>query len=121
MIVGARKLPAHHITIRVPWHDHGWDGTVCKERRANTHCLILPRIGTAKKDDTEVACATQRLDEVNKTECSPCIDERVSFMAPLEMMRKRVRRLMGISTKRHSVYSRIPPRASRFDGCCAVK
>ena len=18
-----------HLSIRVPWHDHGWDGTVC--------------------------------------------------------------------------------------------
>jgi len=28
MIVGARKLPAHHLTIRVPWHDAAWTGTV---------------------------------------------------------------------------------------------
>ena len=21
---GARRLPTHHITIRVPWHDSGW-------------------------------------------------------------------------------------------------
>jgi len=30
MIKGARKLPTHHISIRVPWHDAGWDGTVWK-------------------------------------------------------------------------------------------
>ena len=26
---GARRLPLHHVTIRVPWHDGGWTGTVC--------------------------------------------------------------------------------------------
>ncbi len=36
MIGGARKLPTHHVTIRVPWHDNGWDGTVCLAPAANT-------------------------------------------------------------------------------------
>jgi hypothetical protein len=25
----ARCLPTHHITVRVPWHDRSWGGTVC--------------------------------------------------------------------------------------------
>ena len=29
---GARQLPPHHLTIRVPWHDGGWTGRVA-------HCL----------------------------------------------------------------------------------
>ena len=58
MINGACKLPAHHIKIRVPWHDAGWGGTVCRRLRENTSCLILPRIGTSKKDDdTDAGCS----------------------------------------------------------------
>ena len=48
---GARVLPCHHITIRVPWHDGGWTGSVCARPLENTSCLILPRIGKGKRDD----------------------------------------------------------------------
>ena len=54
---GARRLPTHHITIRVPWHDAGWDGAVCRRPLENTSCLILPRIGEGKRDDVETGCA----------------------------------------------------------------
>ena len=26
---GARQLPVHHLSVRLPWHDTGWTGTVC--------------------------------------------------------------------------------------------
>ena len=26
---GAHRLPSHHVTVRVPWHDGGWTGSVC--------------------------------------------------------------------------------------------
>ena len=29
MINGSRKLPVHHLTVRVPWHENQWNGTVC--------------------------------------------------------------------------------------------
>ena len=45
MITYARRLPPHHVTIRVPWHDGGWTGTVCARPLDNSSCLILPRIG----------------------------------------------------------------------------
>jgi len=45
LATGARQLPTHHITIRVPWHDNGWSGNVCSQPLANTSCLVLPRIG----------------------------------------------------------------------------
>ena len=41
----ARRLPLHHVTIRVPWHDGGWTGSVCARPLDNTNSLILPRIG----------------------------------------------------------------------------
>ncbi len=50
---GARRLPTHHVTMRVPWHYDGWAGTVCNRPADNTSCPILPRISEAKKDEKE--------------------------------------------------------------------
>jgi hypothetical protein len=35
--------PLRHISIRVPWHDTGWDGQVCAAPRLNGACLKLKR------------------------------------------------------------------------------
>ena len=84
---GARRLPSHHITIRVPWHDGGWTGTVCARPLDNSSCLILPRIGEGRRDDVEARCAGQRLDELDPADLPPCVGERVSFMAPFALTR----------------------------------
>ena len=82
---GARRLPMHHITIRVPWHDRGWSGSICANPMGNTSCLILPRIGEGKRDEAEARCAGRRLVELTASELPPCVGERVSFMAPFEL------------------------------------
>jgi ATP-dependent exoDNAse (exonuclease V) alpha subunit len=84
---GARLLPTHHITARVPWHDSGWCGSVCTRPLDNTSCLILPRIGQRKRDEVEVRCAGKRLEELTEVDLPPCAGERVSFMAPTELVR----------------------------------
>ncbi len=61
----ARHLPLHHVTIRVPWHDGGWTGSVCARPLDNTNSLILPRIGDGwrrlARKDKELLCPTERL------------------------------------------------------------
>lgn len=84
---GARRLPAHHITIRVPWHDSGWSGSVCERPLENTSCLILPRIGEGKIDEVEARCAGQRLDKIKVNDLPPCVGERVSFMSKFDLVR----------------------------------
>jgi hypothetical protein len=84
---GARFLPTHHITVRVPWHDAGWDGTVCIAPLDNTSCLILPRIGENRQDEKEIQSAGKRLDELDKGDLPPCVAEHVSFMAPFPLIR----------------------------------
>lgn len=84
---GARRLPPHHVTIRVPWHDSGWTGTVCARPLANSSCLVLPRIGEGRRDDVEARCKERRLDELDSADLPPCIGERVSFMAPFAIKR----------------------------------
>ena len=87
MITGARRLPLHHVTIRVPWHDGGWTGSVCSRPLDNTSCLILPRIGEGRRDEVDARCASQRLDELDRADLPPCVGERVSFMAPFALTR----------------------------------
>ena len=71
MITGARRLPLYHVTIRVPWHDGGWTGTVCARPLDNSSCLILPRIGEGHRDDVEARCSGQRLDELDRADLPP--------------------------------------------------
>ena len=71
MITAARRLPPHHVTIRVPWHDGGWTGTVCARPLDNSSCLILPRIGEGRRDDVEASCAGRRLDQLDRADLPP--------------------------------------------------
>ena len=84
---GARRLPRHHITIRVPWHDGGWAGTVCSRPLNNTSCLVLGRIGDGRRDDVEVRCAGREFNELAEEDMPPCVKERGSFMAPFDIRR----------------------------------
>lgn len=47
------KYSKKHISIRVPWHDNKWDGTVCKSVKNNNACLILKNCAESRDDKTE--------------------------------------------------------------------
>lgn len=81
MIEGARKLPTHHLTVRVPWHDNGWNGTVCTSPCANMSCTILPRIATGKDDTLEDSRAGESLETMPSNEFPPCVDEHGTIMS----------------------------------------
>ena len=85
MIDGARQLPIHHLTVRVPWHDSGWAGTVCNNPCGNTSCTILPRIATKRDDAREVRLAGESLEDLEREQLPPCVDEHVSIMAPFAL------------------------------------
>src|ERR1044072_9071656 len=78
----APRVPRSHLSVRVPWHDAGWDGTVCRKPSLNTSCLALNRINAAKRDDVEDAHHGDYLDELPFDEVPPCFSERVNFLSP---------------------------------------
>lgn len=84
---GARPLPLHHVTIRVPWHDTGWTGSVCTQPLDNTSCLILKGVSKARRDEIEVQHASERFDRLASNARPPCVSERVAFMAPFRLPR----------------------------------
>lgn len=80
---GARVgLPHKHISLRVPWHDNGWNGTVCQRPIDNSTCLVLKQIGEKKNDAAEEQLAGQRWDLLQPEQRPPCHDERGGFMSP---------------------------------------
>lgn len=105
---GARTLPVHHLTIRVPWHDAVWDGTVCRRPSQNTSCLILPRIGAEKKDEVEVGCSGQRFDALTGAQLPPCIGERASFMATFDVARTMNHPYQASSPETHGHFAPTP-------------
>jgi hypothetical protein len=75
------RIPLRHLSVRVPWHDAGWDGTVCRAPRQNSSCLALNRIGATRKDAVEANYAGQRLDDIPFDDVPPCFAERVNFLS----------------------------------------
>jgi hypothetical protein len=76
-----------HLSVRVPWHDAGWDGTICRFPAGNASCLILKRIRDQRDDAKEVANSGQSWVELPDAERPPCHAENVAFMLPREQLR----------------------------------
>ena len=76
-----------HLSIRAPWHDNAWQGTVCNKPVDNGACLVLPRIAEMKREECEAQCAGRRVDELAEAELPACMAERATFMAPFAIPR----------------------------------
>ena len=85
MIDGARQLPVHHLTIRVPWHDNDWQGTFCNNPCNNTSCTILPRIAASRDDVNETRHAGESLEGMEREQLPSCVDEHGTIMAPFSL------------------------------------
>jgi hypothetical protein len=75
------RIPLRHLSVRVPWHDGGWDGTVCHFPRQNSSCLALNRIGATKNEVVQDRYAGQPFTEIPGEDMPPCFAERVTFLA----------------------------------------
>ena len=73
-----------HISIRVPWHDNGWNGTICKKPSENISCLKLKNIYEYKNDEEENKICKQCLKDHTDI---PCINEGAAFMADNEIIK----------------------------------
>ena len=79
--------PVKHISIRVPWHDNGWNGSVCKDPLCNDSCLKLPRILKEKDEEAESKIASKTIEELEQEHWPACVAERGMFMAPFAYTR----------------------------------
>ena len=81
------RYPLRHLSVRVPWHDDGWRGTVCKAPHLNGACTKITRIGREKKDEVEVRIAGQSFENLPPKHRPYCIHENSAFMASFPITR----------------------------------
>ena len=80
------EYPLKHLSVRVPWHDAGWNGTVCNAPELNGACVKLNKIAGRKDDEREKRNAGKFLKDIpNQEEFPPCIRENATFMANFDM------------------------------------
>ena len=80
---GGRRLAQSHISIRVPWHEARWDGTVCKHPGDNAACLVLKNV-TINKDveaESRKGVAGAHWADLETDQLPPCVNERGGFMS----------------------------------------
>ncbi|MFM2279216.1 MAG: hypothetical protein RLZZ444_1447 [Pseudomonadota bacterium] len=69
-----------HVSVRVPWHDTGWNGRICADPVGNSACLAVRRTAQNRDDDYEASCAGTSLDDLERM--PPCLAERGTFLSP---------------------------------------
>lgn len=77
-----------HISVRVPWHDNGWDGSVCQFPGENNACLRLKNIYENRNDSEENMICGKCLEHLE--EKVPCIGEGAAFMSNKDLVRTTV-------------------------------
>ncbi|RMD01090.1 RNA helicase [Clostridium autoethanogenum] len=89
-----------HISIRVPWHDNGWNGSVCNEPSCNNSCLRLKNIYENRKDEVEDSLCGQCME--NNEDKLPCVGEGASFMSPVELSKTTIHPYKKSNPQTHS-------------------
>lgn len=65
----------------MPWHDTGWEGSICADPLANGACLRLGRIAGERNDAAEVEFAGTPWAQIPEGHLPPCSSERAGFMS----------------------------------------
>jgi exodeoxyribonuclease V alpha subunit len=73
-----------HVTVRMAWHDHGWDGKVCRDPSANTYCtgthsLLSERLAREKSVDPKREAPGANLDAALPEYLPPCFWSSCAF------------------------------------------
>ena len=71
---------ATHLSVRVPWHDSGWNGAVCSDPSSNASCILLENVSKLRDDAYEMDNAGRSLDDLD-LERIGCVLERGTFMS----------------------------------------
>lgn len=98
-------FPLQHISIRVPWHDLGWNGTICQCPGRNTSCLKLNNIADNKDEAAEQPLAGKSLKDIPPSQFPPCVKERATFMADFAFERDHAHPYVKSSNKTHTHFA----------------
>ena len=75
------SIAIRHVSIRVPWHDRGWDGHVCDAPLANSSCLALKLVAENRNDLLEADHAGEPFGDLSYEQTPPCIKASAAFLA----------------------------------------
>lgn len=78
---GCRFMRARHISLRVPWHDAAWDGTVCRDPEANCHCIEYHNISARREIPVEIEQKGMAFSRIPLSKQPPCAEESSGFMS----------------------------------------
>ena len=53
ILIRNKTIIMKHISIRVPWHDNKWNGTICQCPKNNPFCMMLHNISEKKDEKKE--------------------------------------------------------------------
>jgi ATP-dependent exoDNAse (exonuclease V) alpha subunit len=70
-----------HVSVRVPWHDAGWNGTVCRNPQGNSSCLAISLIAQDRDDTEEARVAGSKFADLPPEKLPPCVRERAGFLS----------------------------------------
>ena len=79
------KYAQKHLSIRVPWHDNAWNGTICSNSKNNDACLALKNCAENRNDNLETELAGKRICDIkDEKKLPPCISESAMFMSDFD-------------------------------------
>lgn len=75
-----------HLSIRVPWHDNAWNGSICSNPKNNDACLVLKNCAQNRKDEEEEEMSGTFINTIkDESRLPPCLLERGMFMSDFEI------------------------------------
>lgn len=117
MIDAATRLPLRHLSVRVPWHDNSWNGTVCSRPKENAACLVLDQIRETRDDAKETENAGRSFAEFEDQSFPACLRERGGFMASFEHSRY-ITHPYSARSKSHQHFAPTRYRYPEFSAAC---
>lgn len=104
------SYPLRHISVRVPWHDNGWNGSVCNAPKLNTACLKLKNISDSKDEQAEETVKGSSFRDLIARDVPPCVDERATFMADFDFVQRKQHPYVERNSQTHSHFRPTPLR-----------
>lgn len=104
------KYQLKHLSIRVPWHDNGWNGTICKHPSTNNACLALKNCALNRDDKNEDKNALKSIEDLEQDDFPVCVGERATFMAPFSFTKNLYHPYVDIYPNSHGHLEKTPLR-----------
>jgi len=96
-----KKLPLKHLSIRVPWHDNQWNGTICNAPKNNGACLILKNCAQSRDDEKESRLRGTSIESLEEEDYPVCVSERAIFMSPFNIQKTLIHPYTSSSKESH--------------------